>query len=239
MSQIVTLSFFRFTKAADMWWGFKQMGLAPAELAKVSGLSFYKMLGSGRGNGFSIWPNLGVYGLLGVWESEQYAEAFFEQHPLFQAFQTRTTELWSVYLQTAKVHGTWDGRAPFMENVPFQPDAPVAVLTRASIRTRRLWQFWRFVPSVSQAMWREHQEGLLFSVGIGELPLVQQATFSIWQNSALMQAYAYQGKLHSAVVRKTRELNWYKEELFARLHPYRYEGSWQSFESPSPSLKQN
>lgn len=203
------------------------MGLAPLLLSKIPGLSFSKMLGSGGGNGFSIWPNFGVYGLLQVWESEAQADDFFAQHPLFQNFRERASEQFTVYLKTSKVHGAWDGGTPFAENTPFQPDAPLAVLTRATIRTSYLWRFWSFVPKVSKAMWREHQEGLLFSVGIGELPLVQQATFSLWKNSALMQAYAYKGKLHSEVVKKTRELGWYKEELFARFHPYRAEGTWR------------
>ncbi|MBK9487640.1 MAG: hypothetical protein IPO07_01760 [Haliscomenobacter sp.] len=224
--QIVTITFFRYSNPQHKWWGFKQMALAPLELAKIAGLSFSKMMGSGNGNGFSIWPNFGVYGLLAVWDDAVSAEAFFSTHPLFNAFKERAKEIWTVYLQTAKVHGTWDGGNPFTENVPFQAEAPVAVLTRATIRTKRLWHFWRFVPGVSKAMWREHQEGLLFSVGIGELPLVQQATFSLWKNSADMQAYAYKGKFHSEVVRKTRELGWYKEELFARFHPYRVEGTW-------------
>lgn len=224
--QIVTLTFFRFEKPKDQWWGFKQMGLAPRELSNVPGLSFSKMMGSGNGNGFSIWPNFGVYGLLGVWEDRNMAENFFSTHPLYLAFQQKTVEIWTVYLQTAKVHGTWDGGTPFIENITYQPDAPVAVLTRATIRTNRLWHFWRFVPGVSKSMWREHQEGLLFSVGIGELPLIQQATFSLWKNSAAMQTYAYQGQFHSQVVRKTRELGWYKEELFARFHPFKMEGKW-------------
>ena len=41
-----------------------------------------------------------------------------------------------------------------------------------------------------------------------------------------MQTYAYQGQFHSQVVRKTRELGWYKEELFARFHPFKMEGKW-------------
>lgn len=226
-SQIVTLSFFRFAGSTQKWWAFKQMGLAPLALAKIPGLSFHKMLGSGNGNGFSIWPNFGVYGLLGVWEEEANATDFFSSHSLFQNFRERTQEHYTVYLKTAKVHGSWDGGTPFAENTALQVDAPLAVLTRATIRTTHLWRFWSFVPQVSKAMWREHQEGLLFSVGVGELPLVQQATFSLWKNSSLMQAYAYKGKFHSEVVKKTRELGWYKEELFARFHPYRAEGTWQ------------
>lgn len=35
------------------------------------------MLGSGVGNGFSIWLNFGVYGMFGVWENEGVVMCFF------------------------------------------------------------------------------------------------------------------------------------------------------------------
>ena len=41
-----------------------------------------------------------------------------------------------------------------------------------------------------------------------------------------MKAYAYRNKHHREVIQKTRQLGWYKEEMFARFHPYKSEGSW-------------
>lgn len=222
--QIVTVSFFRYQGWRARWWAFQQMGRAPAMLKQVEGLQFVKMLGSGGGKGFSIRPNFGVYGLLGVWEAETAARSFFDRHPGFTDFKNKSTENWTVFLRTVMVHGEWEGQAPFAPTLAFDPNEPVAVLTRATIHTRYLWRFWRFVPPVSRSV--HEREGLLFSVGIGELPLVQQATFSLWRNSHWMQAYAYKSRYHQEVVRRTRELGWYKEELFARFRPYASEGSW-------------
>ena len=59
------------------------------------------------------------------------------------------------------------------------------------------------------------------------MPLVQQATFSLWESSALMKAYAYQSEFHREVVQKTRQLGWYKEELFARFKPTKCYGTWE------------
>lgn len=42
-----------------------------------------------------------------------------------------------------------------------------------------------------------------------------------------MMQYAYTSQYHKEVVQKTRELGWYKEELFARFVPYKSEGSWE------------
>jgi hypothetical protein len=38
--------------------------------------------------------------------------------------------------------------------------------------------------------------------------------------------YAYKMKKHKEVVRLTRKLKWYKEELFARFIPYQFVGQW-------------
>ncbi len=223
--QIVTITFFQFEGMKQRWWGFKQMGLAPAQLADVPGLSFSKMLGSGGGNGFQIWPNLGVYGLLGVWENETMALAFLESHPLFAELNRRSREQWTVFMRTAVAHGSWDGINPFEGKEKVDEEDPICVLTRATIKTKKLWQFWRFVPRVSRAV--GDQAGRHFSVGVGELPLMQQATFSVWNSSREMKAYAYQDKYHKEVIRRTRALGWYKEELFARFTPYAERGTWE------------
>lgn len=222
---IVTISFFRYPTLRRRWWAFRQMGLAPAAVADSPGLEFFKMLGSGGGNGFSIWPNWGVYGLLGVWTTEEDARAFLSGHETFGAFCRHSSEYLTVYMRTAVVHGRWAGAAPFRPARELDPDRPIGVLTRATIHPRQLWRFWRFVPPVSRSV--AGREGLLFSVGIGELPIVQQATFSLWQNSHQMKAFAYQSPYHREVVRRTRELGWYTEELFARFHPYAVEGTWE------------
>ena len=227
---ITTITFFQYDTLRSRWWAFRQMGLAGSQLRKVEGLRFSKLMGSGAGNGFSIWPNFGTYGLLGVWESEGAARRFFDEHPLFQKFRQRCVGWWTTFMQAAKAHGEWDGQQPFPLTGAYDEQGLVAVITRATIRTRHLWRFWRFVPSVSRSM--DDKAGRIFSVGIGELPLVQQATFSLWENSQAMMAYAYRSKEHQEVIRRTRQLGWYKEELFARFHPYQTEGEWNGGGTP-------
>lgn len=38
--------------------------------------------------------------------------------------------------------------------------------------------------------------------------------------------FAYKSKDHQNAIKKTRQLDWYKEELFSRFQPYRSEGTW-------------
>jgi spheroidene monooxygenase len=52
------------------------------------------------------------------------------------------------------------------------------------------------------------------------------ATFSVWESVDGLNAFAYQQKNHVSAIKLTRELNWYKEELFSRFQPYDTEGNW-------------
>ena len=187
---MVTFTFFKFEGFKNRWWAFTQMGLRPFKSGITEGLTFAKMVGTGSGNGFSIKPDFGQYGWLGVWETEEIARDFFKQNALFQAFTRKSTTHYTVYAQPVVAHGKWDGVEPFKPQGTFDADKPVAVLTRATIKTNHLWNFWRYVPRVSKSI-DDYSENRFLSVGIGELPLVQQATFSVWKSGQAMMEYAY------------------------------------------------
>jgi hypothetical protein len=198
-------------------WGLAQMGASPPVLRRVAGLRFFQLLGSGAANGFGLWPNLQRYGLLAVWDSAATAEAFFGQHPLWVEYRRRSQEIWRVDLAPLKAHGLWNGQNPFdyAAPAPAPPDlAPVAVLTRAAIRWPKTPRFWRFVAPTSAAL--AQAAGVRMAIGLGELPVVRQATFSVWETAQAMQQYAYRDERHREVIQLTRRENWYAEELFAR-----------------------
>ena len=225
MSQITTSTFFKVEAIPNRYWAFKQMQLGHLELKNVPGLIFYKLLGSGAKNGFSAIPNFGTYVLFCVWESEDFAATFFTENSFFKAYQNRSVEHFTAYLHAADIHGFWNGRQPFEKTATLELDKPVIVLTRASIRFRKLWSFWSKVGTVSQSL--SGYDGLVLSIGVGEWPLIQQATISIWQTQAEMMDYAYKNPKHREVVLLTRKLNWYKEEMFARFAPYKFVGVWE------------
>jgi predicted alpha/beta hydrolase len=74
---ITTLTLFGYTRPADQRWAFLQMGLARPALLFRRGLRFWKLLGCGQGNSFTLNVDWGRYALLAVWESLTDAEAFF------------------------------------------------------------------------------------------------------------------------------------------------------------------
>jgi hypothetical protein len=221
---VATLTLFGYP-ARQRAWAFAQMGLMPPRLARVGGLRFWKLVGSGRGGGFSLRPDWSRYGLFAVWETPEAADAFFAVSPPMKRYRQHADEIWTVRLLPIQAHGKWSGANPLSPLAPRpREDGPVAVLTRASIRLSRLAAFWGAVPASSRAL--NGAPGLLGSIGIGEAPLVHQATFSLWRSQADMQAFAYTAGEHREVVRRTREEGWYAEELFARFVPIASEGTW-------------
>ena len=91
------------------------------------------------------------------------------------------------------------------------------MLTRATIRLNKLKGFWGNVDGVAALM--TSARGYINSYGIGEAPFYRQATFSIWESVDDVKAFAYRSREHADVIKKTREENWYSEELFARFKP--------------------
>ena len=198
------------------------MGTSPARLRKVPGLRFFKLLGSGGTDGFGLSPNWDRYGLLAVWESAEAASAF-EAGKLWAGYQQRSQEQLRLELQPMKTHGLWDGQKPFetslaeAKSAPAKITGPVAVLTRASIHWLKTPRFWRFaVPGAAPLRALAEAPGVRMAIGLGELPIVRQATFSIWESEQAVQDYAYRDTRHRDVIQLTRRENWYSEEMFAR-----------------------
>lgn len=221
MPQTTVISFFEYKGAKHKWHALGRMGRPPLLEQTIKGLSFWKALGSGSGNGFSIWPDFSTFGLLTVFTSEEDANYFLNSNVM--SHYTATCSRFShILMHSIKAHGQWSKQEPFSPTVKYNENKPIAVITRATIKPKLAYKFWRYVPSVSKSM--NGHEGLIFSKGIGEWPILMQATFSLWNTGNAMMAYAYQNNKHADMVKKTRELGWYSEELFSRFHPFEVRG---------------
>lgn len=224
MEQVTTLSFFKFKTLRDKVWAFGMMQFAHYSMGKVAGLEFYKLMGTGK-EGFNPLPDWSVYAILQVWNREQDANHFFSTHMLFRRYQTRSREHWILYLKNTMARGEWDKKNPFHRSEKLDEEISLVVaLTRATIKTKLLFTFWRFVPKSQVGLW--NNDGLLYTKGIGEVPFKQMATFSLWKDGKSLNEFAYQTKGHVDAIGKTRKLDWYTEELFARFQPYRSLGNW-------------
>lgn len=188
--------------------------------------SFWKLLGSGYGGTFSLRPDLQQWGLFAVWSSREDFESFYRRSLIKKWWSTFGSSSWTILCTPLSGHGKWDGKEPFVFDEDLKDyKGKIAVLTRATIRPSRLKNFWKNVDAVSRIM--KSSPGYVMSVGVGEAPLYKQATFSLWESEEDMKKFAYSSKEHRDVIRKTREENWYSEELFARFKPV------EIYESPA------
>ncbi len=221
-TQTVTISFFRYQGLQKIW-GMQQMYGARAPMRKMKGLKFFKPLGTGSGIGYSLWPDWSVYGMLAVWNNEEDADHYLNSE-LFRTYTAHSVEQYTIFLKPLSSRGAWSGFNGWEYSDPNPQSTLIAALTRATLKKGFLIKFWSMVPRVS----REHKNysGLLFTKGIGEIPLMEQATFSVWKNVASMEDFAYR-TFHQDAIKETRQRNGFKEEMFTRLKPYRSVGIWK------------
>ena len=211
---MVTISFFSYKK--NKFWAFKQMYLAEFLLKKIPGLNFYKLLGTGAGAGFSLYPDFSTYSVLCVWDDLDSANNFINNSYHSSEISNKAFSRNDYFLKPLHSHGKWDGINPFntKNDSNFDKTKPIAIITRATLNFSKLIEFWRSVPKASNAI--KSARGVLWFKGIGELPFIQQATFSIWENLESVTNFAYKNVNHAEIVKKTRKRRWYKEDLFSR-----------------------
>lgn len=187
-------------------------------------LSFWKLLGCGKNGSFDIHPDWAQWGLLAVWEAQEDFERFRQNSFPQKWWNLFAREQWTILCTPYESHGKWDGKEPFSNNTGYRDyQGPIAVLTRASIRFSKLRSFWSNVPQVAQNV--SKADGFITSVGIGEMPFIRQATFTLWQSQDDVKKFAYRQHDHVQVIKKTRTENWYAEELFARFIPIQTYGT--------------
>jgi spheroidene monooxygenase len=230
--QTVSLSLFRFDRWRDRLWALAQMGAARFALPKTPDIGFWKLCGSGTGEGFTPLPNTGVYGILATWPDEETARQSVAHAPVWTRYRARANEDWTVFLATTSARGAWSGQTPFTP-VSETPDGPLAALTRATVKPRAAFKFWKHEPAISAMIGKD--PNVIFKIGIGELPLVQQVTFSIWPDATSMTNFARRGGPHAAAIRDVRDKNLFAEELYARFQVLGDAGHWNGV-SPLAAL---
>lgn len=200
------------------------MAAARRPLSRIPGLQFWKLCGSGTGEGFTPSFNSGVFAILCAWQDRTTAETRLRDDNLFFRYRQKSCEDWTIFLAPVSVRGAWSGQTPFVTH-DGDLDGPLAALTRATLRPRILLGFWRRTPAISQVIGADRN--VAFKIGIGEVPYLQQVTFSIWPDAESMAAFARMpGGPHAEAIRAVREENWFREELYARFRILGDSGSW-------------
>jgi len=230
---IVTISFFRFPTAGGRAWALAMMGAARLSMPRVPGIGFWKLCGAGTDEGFTPVLIPRVFAILCSWPDEATARKSVSDTAIFQRYRQRATEHWTIFLEATSVRGAWSGKVPFVASRA-PASGPLAALTRASIKPSVALKFWRRVPDVSRMIGSD--PNVTFKIGIGEVPLLHQVTFSIWPDAAAMAGFARISGPHAAAIASVRDGNWFSEELYARFAILGEAGTWEG-KSPLAALE--
>lgn len=174
-------------------------------------------MGTGKNGTFDKRPDLQQWAILCVTNEDMTTSSHLPVYGSFiqKWYRFFGCELFTMWLEPLEGHGTWDGKKAFGELKPKSVyDGQIAILTRATIRLNKLKYFWQNVAPVAGKM--NGAAGFQFSAGIGEVPWIKQATFSVWKDKASMMNFAYGMKEHTEVIQKTRKEKWYREDMFVR-----------------------
>ena len=204
-------------------WLLMRLVLGPRALRRVDGLRFARVLGSGQGGGFVLRPGLDHGGLFLLFDDEPQAEAFIARSPLVAAYRAHAEECLVALLRASACKGSWAGQSMAVTAIA-KPGEPVAALTRGAVRPSRAWSFWRHAAPSQRAL--GSATGCRLAAGLGEAPVLRQATFSVWDDVASMEAYARHGAHRQASASAAREGH-FGESMFVRVVPLWIQGRWQ------------
>jgi spheroidene monooxygenase len=218
----VSLSLHRFDALSARLWVLGQMGVARLAFARMPEVGFWKLCGSGTGEGFTPKPNWGVWAILACWPDAATAHDRVANAPAYRRWRARAAETCTIFLTPTSARGGWAGRQPF-ETTP-AGTGPVAALTRASVKPSRMLQFWNRVPDISAVIGAD--PNVAFKIGIGEVPFLHQITFSVWPDAEAMAHFARGDGPHGRAIRAVRENGWFAEELYARFAIQGTSGTW-------------
>jgi len=214
---MITVAYFWRINPATILWALFHMGWDRWWLRRTEYISFWKLLGTGKGETFTLRDGTALrWGFIVVIPREKLDT--FDASPVVSRWRKKSHSEFHAVLAPISVHGKWAKRNPFIsEGVVSHKEnwsGEVVAITRARIKWRKNLIFWRSVPPVTQSL---HQsEGLIGAIGIGEAPIGLQGTFSLWRSSEAVKNFAYRGSAHQSAIAATHREKWYAEELFAR-----------------------
>lgn len=207
-----------------MPWALGRLVRGPGGWRREKGVRFARVLGSGVGGGFGLRPGFDHQGVFLMFDDVADAMACATGSARVAAYRERADECLVAVLQASSARGSWGGQA-MQGVVPApRPGEPVFALTRASIRPSQALRFWRHSPAAERAL--ANSTGCRFAVGLGEAPVLRQATVSLWDHTAAMNAYARQGAHQQAIQDSQRE-GYFSEWMFVRFLPLWMSGRWQ------------
>jgi hypothetical protein len=209
-------------------WGLMQLVRGPLTRPATAAMLWRKVLGSGHQGGFGLRPAWNRLGVFCAFDGNVSARHWLVTSAEAAQWRSRATQWLSVLVEPTASRGSWSGRALAPVEVETRGQGLVASLTRASIQPHRAGRFWSLSPAAEAALARA--PGCMLAVGLGEAPLLRQATFSLWQDQSSMDAYARSGA-HLEAIRQAYSQEFFSESMFTRFRVLELAGNWPGIDT--------
>ena len=136
---IYYLDIFNFNNSK--FWIFKLMGSYTFNktIFNSSGLEFFKLLGTGSRNGFTIYPDFSTYITISSFIDEE-SRLNFLNHDLLKQMVDKSSFRIEKLIEPYQSKGTWNGVNPFKISSSYR-DGEILVLTRARVRPIKILNF--------------------------------------------------------------------------------------------------
>ena len=212
-------------RPAYIAWGLAQLVQGPLTPPTTPTMRWRKVLGSGHNGGFGLRPAWNRLGLFCAFDHTDSARDWLARSAEVARWQDRAEQWLTVLLEPLASRGSWSGHSlgVAQADVAPPPETLVASLTRASIRPHLARRFWSLSPAAEVSL--AQAPGCLFAVGLGEAPLLRQATFSLWHDQSAMDAYARRGA-PLAAIRQAYSQGFFSESMFTRFRVLQIGGHW-------------
>ena len=206
------LDIFNFKK--NKFWMFKLMGKYSInnKIFNVNGNHFFKLLGTGSKNGFNLIPDFSSYIILSSSENDQ-ARKNLLSNVFYRDMINKCCTRKEITFEPYQSKGTWNNENPY-KIVSEYKNKKILAITRARVRPSKIFNFLINTSVASKAI--KDYEGVSYYKGVGEYPIIEPATVSIWDNEKAVFDFAYNDLNHKKIMIKSRENNWYSEEMFIR-----------------------
>ena len=174
-------------------------------ILKSNGQGFFKLLGTGSKNGFSVFPDFSNYVMISSWKDDSDRKAFLEKNKIMTTILDKCHERIEIKIDPYEFKGSWNEINPFKNDSSYK-GGKILIITRARVKFKKILEFIISTSKASKSI--KNHSGALYYKGVGELPIIE--------TEDKMKLYAYNNSDHMKIISKSRKRRWYSEELFVR-----------------------